>query len=111
MTSGQPFFAPPPSDVLLVFPAFYVWNQISLIPHLKTIWRHIGTDILFFLVNTVRYVLINFNKNGKIKDNYQIEGEAKNIDFNIIFLNFIKGHPVSGKHIVRQLYTAIFGNI
>ena len=24
---------------------------------------------------------INFNKNGKIKDNYQIEGEAKNIDF------------------------------
>ena len=27
---------------------------------------------------------LNFNKNGKIKDNYQIEGEAKNIDFNVL---------------------------
>ena len=33
---------------------------------------------------------INFNKNGKIKDNYQIEGEAKNIDFNILKFQKIK---------------------
>ena len=35
-------------------------------------------------------VNINFNKNGKIKDNYQIEGEAKNIDFNILKFQKIK---------------------
>ncbi len=33
---------------------------------------------------------INFNENGKIKDNYQIEGEAKNIDFNILKFQKIK---------------------
>ncbi len=33
---------------------------------------------------------INFNKNGKIKDNFQIEGEAKNIDFNILKFQKIK---------------------
>ena len=33
---------------------------------------------------------INFNESGKIKDNYQIEGEAKNIDFNILKFQKIK---------------------
>ena len=33
---------------------------------------------------------LNFNENGKIKDNYQIEGEVKNIDFNILKYQKIK---------------------